>query len=113
MPKHSQRSFVSEVDIVSGPGYDRMRTLGKPDNRFHDVHRVVSNLGVFDFETSDNRMRIRSIHPGVEVGEVVENTSFELVIPEDVVQTRVPSEDELRIMDLIDPRGMRYQEVPE
>ena len=88
-----------------------MRTLGKPGNRFHDVHRVVSNLGVFDFETPDNRMRIRSIHPGIEMNEVIENTSFELVIPEGVVQTRVPDEEELRIMDVIDPTGMRYQEV--
>ena len=111
VPNHSQRSFVSEVDIVSGPGYDRMRALGGPENRFHDVHRVVSNLGVFDFETPENRMRIRSIHPGVEVSEVIENTSFELVIPVNLDQTRIPDEEELRIMDIIDPTGMRYQEV--
>ena len=111
VPNHSQRSFVSKVDIVSGPGYDRMRTLRQPDNRFHDVHRVVSNLGVFDFETPENRMRIRSIHPGVEMNEVIENTSFELIIPVDVDMTRVPDEEELRIIDIIDPTGMRYQEV--
>ena len=90
-----------------------MRALGQPGNRFHDVHRVVSNLGVFDFETPENRMRIRSIHPGVEMSEVIENTSFDLVIPTEVDQTRVPNEEELRIMEIIDPTGMRYQEVPE
>ena len=90
-----------------------MRALGQPENRFHDVHRVVSNLGVFDFETPENRMRIRSIHPGVEMSEVIESTSFELIIPVKVDQTRVPDEEELRIMEIIDPTGMRYQEVPE
>ena len=54
VPKHSKRSFVANVDIVSGPGYDKMKTLGAPANRFHNVYRVVSNLGVFDFSTPDN-----------------------------------------------------------
>ena len=30
VPKHSKRSFVANVDIVSGPGYDKMKTLGAP-----------------------------------------------------------------------------------
>lgn len=113
VPKHSQRSFVEKVDVVSGPGYDRMRSLGEPANRFHQVHRVVSNLGVFDFETPEKRMRVRSIHPGVDIETLIENTSFELIIPTEITQTRLPDEDELRIMDAIDPKGLRYQEVPE
>ncbi len=113
VPKHSQRSFVEKVDVVSGPGYDRMRSLGEPANRFHQVHRVVSNLGVFDFETPEKRMRVRSIHPGVDIETLIENTSFELVIPTEIAQTRLPDEDELRIMGAIDPKGLRYQEVPE
>ena len=32
---------------------------------------MVSNLGVFDFETPDHAMRLRSVHPGVSVDEVV------------------------------------------
>ena len=47
------------------------------------------------------------------MSEVIENTSFDLVIPTEVDQTRVPNEEELRIMEIIDPTGMRYQEVPE
>ena len=49
------------------------KTLGAPGNRFHDVYRVVSNLGVFDFSTPDNRMRLVSIHPGVEIEQILEN----------------------------------------
>lgn len=112
VPNHSTRSFVDSVDVVSGPGYDRMAELGAPGNRFHDLHRVVSNLGVFDFETPDHRMRLRARHPGVEVADIVEATAFELVIPDDVPETRVPSNDELELMDVIDPNGMRHAEVP-
>lgn len=113
VPNHSVRSFVEKVDVVSGPGYDRMREVGAPGNQFHELRRVVSNLGVFDFETPDNTMRLRSVHPGVTVDEIVEATAFELVVPDDVPDSRVPDNDELELMDVIDPKGMRHREVPE
>ena len=112
VPNHSARSFVESVDVVSGPGYDRMAELGAPGNRFHDLHRVVSNLGVFDFETADKRMRVRALHPGVTLDEVIEATSFELVVADDLEETRVPSNDELELMEIIDPNGFRHAEVP-
>ena len=56
---------MQKVDVVSGVGYDRARELPEASRRFHDIHRVVTNLGVFDFETPDKRMRLRSVHPGV------------------------------------------------
>ncbi len=64
--------------------------LGAEAARFHEIRRVVSNLGVFDFETPDHRMRLRSIHPGVTVDEVVAATGFELVIPDGVPISRCP-----------------------
>lgn len=112
VPNHSARSFVETVDVVSGPGYDRMAELGAPGNRFHDLHRVVSNLGVFDFETPERRMRLRSIHPEVELDEILEATNFELIVPDDMPESRVPTNDELELMEIIDPNGMRHAEVP-
>ncbi len=111
VPNHTKRSFVKKVDVVSGPGYDRMKDIGKPSNRYHDLHRVISNLGVFDFETPDRKMRLRSVHPGVDVDEVIESTDFEIVIPESVELSRVPSENEMEIIKIIDPNGLRYDEV--
>ena len=70
--------FVEQVDVVSGVGYDRAAALGPAAARFHEIRRVVTNLGVLDFETPDHRMRLRSLHPGVTVDEVVEATGFEL-----------------------------------
>jgi acyl CoA:acetate/3-ketoacid CoA transferase beta subunit len=74
---------------------------------------VVSNLGTFDFETPDNRMRVRTVHPGVTVDEVLEATGFELVVADDVPDSRVPTDDELRLLrEVIDPAGARSKEVP-
>jgi acyl CoA:acetate/3-ketoacid CoA transferase beta subunit len=111
VPNHNPKSFVAHVDVVSGVGYDRAAELGE-GGRFHEIRRVVSNLGVFDFETPDHRMRLRSVHPGVTVDEVVEATGFELVVPDDVDQTREPDADELRLIrEVIDPRDLRKTEV--
>ena len=112
IPNHGTKSFVAQVDVVSGVGYDRARALGPVASRFHAIRRVVSNLGVFDFATPDHSMRLASVHPGVGVDEVVQNTGFALVIPDPVPQTRAPSQEELRLMrEVIDPSGLGNKEV--
>lgn len=114
VPNHSPRVFVEHVDVVCGIGYDRAAELGPVAARFHEIRRVVSNLGVFDFETPDHRMRLRSVHNGVTVGEVVEATGFDLVIPDEVPVSRLPTPDELALLQgTVDPEGRRHREVPD
>ncbi len=67
VPNHSRRSFVERVDVVCGVGYERAAAAGPSATRFHEIRHVVSNLGVFDFDTPDRVMRLRSVHPGVTV----------------------------------------------
>ena len=111
VPDHSARSFVAAVDVVSGVGYDRAAALG-PVARFHRLKRVVSNKGVFDFETPDHAMRVRSIHPGNSVEALVKSTGFALVVPDEVVETRAPTGEELRLIrDFLDPAGLRKKEL--
>jgi acyl CoA:acetate/3-ketoacid CoA transferase beta subunit len=112
IPSHSPRTFVPVVDFVSGVGYDRARALGPVASRFHDIHRVVSDKAVLDFDGSDRSMRLRSVHPGVSVDDVVKSTGFALVIPDHVEETRSPTEDELRLLrELIDPGGLGAKEL--
>jgi hypothetical protein len=69
---------------------------------------------VFDFETPDRRMRLRSVHPGVDVADVVGATGFELVVPIDVPVSRLPTPEELRLIrEVIDPEEAREREVPD
>ncbi len=113
VPNHTPQVFVPAVDVVCGIGYDRAAALGPVAARFHEIRRVVSNLGVFDFETPDHSMRLRSVHPGVTVDEVVAATGFELAIDSDVPISREPTDDELRLIrTVIDPAGLREREVP-
>lgn len=101
IPRHSKRVFVEAVDVVSGVGFDH--AVGP----FHDVHRVVTNLAVFDFATPDRHIRIASVHPGVDVAEVRAETGFPLP-PGDVGTTRLPDAEELRLIrTVLDPDGKR------
>ena len=112
VPKHSPRVFVPAVDMVSGVGYDRAAGLGPTAARFHQLRVVVTNLAVLDFQTPDHAMRLRSVHPGVTVTDVLEATGFPLVIPDDMAVTRRPTTAELvLIRDRLDPDGRRDREV--
>ncbi len=112
VPNHSPRSFVAAVDVVSGVGYDRAAAAGAAATRFHHIDCVISNLGVFDFDTPGHAMRVRSIHPGVTIDDVVAATGFDLVIPDVIEETRHPTDEEMAVIAELDPKGTRRREVP-
>lgn len=111
IPKHTNKVFIERVDMVSGIGYDRADALGTWVREHHRLPRVITNLAVLDFETSDHRMRLASVHPGVTVDDVVSNTGFELVVDKSVPETRPPTDDEMAVINALDPRGLRHREV--
>lgn len=113
IPNHGPRVFVEKVDVVTGVGYDRARVAGPAATRYHSLRHVVTNLCVLDFATPDHRMRLRSVHPNVSVDDVRAATGFDLVVPDDVPESRLPSAEELRLIrDVLDPEGLREKEVP-
>jgi acyl CoA:acetate/3-ketoacid CoA transferase beta subunit len=109
VPRHSRRVFVPQVDMVSGVGYDRAAQVGA---RYHELRIVVSNLGVLDFSGPDHAMALRSVHPGVSIGEVTTATGFPLAVPDQVPVTRLPTAAELMLIrDVLDPGGLRDREL--
>jgi acyl CoA:acetate/3-ketoacid CoA transferase beta subunit len=112
VPNHSRRAFVEHVDMVSGVGYQRAAEAGPSASRNHEIRVVVTNKAVFDFATPDHAMRLRSVHPGVAVEDVIEATGFPLVVPDDLDETRLPTDEELRLVrEVLDPTGLRRSEV--
>jgi acyl CoA:acetate/3-ketoacid CoA transferase beta subunit len=108
---HSPRVFCDAVDVVSGIGWDKV-DADNPAFRFVNVHRVVSNLGVFDFNGPDHQMRAVSLHPGVTPEDVKAATSFEVHGLSEADRTRLATSDELRLIrEVIDPKSLRDKEV--
>lgn len=111
--KHSPRVMVERVDFVTGLGSDRARTAGPSATRFHQLHRVVTNLGVFDFSGPGGAMAILSLHPGVDLSDVTSSTGFTLHVAGPIARTRNPTHDELLLIrEVLDPRNTRNREVP-
>jgi acyl CoA:acetate/3-ketoacid CoA transferase beta subunit len=109
VPRHTPRVFVEAVDMVCGVGYDRAAAIGA---RFHELRVVVTNLAVLDFQTADHAMRLRSVHPGVDVSDVVAATGFKLAVPDEVPVTRTPTPAELALIrDRLDTGGRREREL--
>ncbi len=113
VPRHSTRTFVPVVDMLSGVGNDAAAAAGSSASRFHDLRRVVTNLGVLDFATADGSMRLASLHPGVTVAEVEAATGFDVQADTEVAVTRTPTDEELRLIrEVFDPSELRSKEVP-
>jgi acyl CoA:acetate/3-ketoacid CoA transferase beta subunit len=108
---HSKRVFSETVDVVCGIGYDKI-DANNPAFRFVDVHRVVSNLGVFDFGGPEHTMRALTLHPGVSPEYVREATSFEVHGLTEADETRSPDTEELQLIRaVLDPKALRDKEV--
>jgi glutaconate CoA-transferase subunit B len=109
-PSHTPRVFVERCDFVSvfghGEGGDHRHRLGL--DRFNTgPTSVITPLAILDFETPDHRMRLQSVHPGVTVEEVVEATGFDLVLPQDVPMTAVPTAEQIGLLrERIDREGL-------
>lgn len=106
--RQDKRKFAQKLDFITTPGYlqggDSRYKAGLPAGS--GPYRVISQLAVFDFEPVSKRMRLYSVHPGVEVKTVLENSGFEILVPEKVPITQPPTKDELDMLQKIDPVGM-------
>ena len=107
--RHDRRRFVEKLDFLTTPGYltgpSAREASGLPADS--GPYLVISQLGVMGFDEETKRMKLVSVHPGIKVENVVENTGFELIIPNEVSMTELPSETELRLLrDKIDPEGI-------
>lgn len=112
VPAHSKRVFVAgEVDTVCSIGYNPQRLPRGYTFDDIDIRQIVTNLCVMDFAPQSKQIRLVSLHPGVSVEQVVENTGFEVLIPDEVPDTAMPSEQDLQIMQQVDPNNLRLTAI--
>jgi glutaconate CoA-transferase subunit B len=104
--RQDTRKFVERLDYLTTPGYlsgpGAREKVGLPRNT--GPYRVITQLGVMGFDEASKRMTLVSTHPGVSVEDVVTNTGFKLVLPDNVPITVEPSEKELLLLrERLDP----------
>jgi len=105
-PSHTTRTFVPKVDVITGTRYvigakERVKSGYRPG-----PIRYITNLAVISKEEKDHPFKIDSLHPGVSVEQVVENTGFDLEVPKDVPETEKPTTEQVRLLrEEVDPYG--------
>lgn len=112
VPVHTTRAFVAgEVDTVCSVGYNPERLPRGYSFDDIDIRRIVTNLCVMDFEPVTKQMRVISLHPGVSIMDVQDNTSFTLAVIEGLTETPQATAEEIAIIEKIDPNNLRLSVV--
>jgi glutaconate CoA-transferase subunit B len=103
--QHDKQRFVERLDFLTTPGYlsgpGKREEMGLPEGT--GPYRVVTQLGVMGFDDGTKRMKLLSLHPGVSVEDVKSSTGFDLLIPNSLKTTEVPTMRELQILRKLDP----------
>lgn len=94
--KHDKRSFVEQVDFVTQTG---------------NLQKVVTPKSVF--KNVDGRLELESIHSFSSKEDIEEQTSFELKVDKNISETIFPTNEEIKILQEIDPNGTRFIEFGE
>lgn len=92
LPDHSAKTLVEAVDFVSGVG----------PSRGGNLHRVVTNLGVFDAQGAGQTLRLISVHPGVTLERAC-TAGFVVEVAPDCGVSREPTDEESALLERLDP----------
>ncbi len=103
---HEKRRFVQRVDYITSPGYGDgagwRERVGLPRG---GPSTVITTLGVLRFDPETLEMVLSSIHPGVTLEQVKENTGWPLRTSPQLQATPEPDQDELAMLRRFDPQG--------
>jgi glutaconate CoA-transferase subunit B len=108
MMLHQKQRFPERVDFVTTPGYFR----GGKEREAYGFYgngpcAIISTLGILRFDPETKEMYLASYHSGVTVGQIKENTGWDLKVAPDVHETERPSPELIRILrEECDPTGV-------
>jgi len=107
--RHERQRFVEKLDFLTTPGYlwgpGAREACGLPPGT--GPYRVVTNLALLGYDEKSLRMKLIALNPGVTIEQVVQNTGFELIIPDNVGFNEPPIERELKVLrEEVDPEGL-------
>ena len=97
MLRHSERTFVDAVDFVSSVGFGRSGE-GREGHRGAGPTVVITDLGVLRPHAASHELELVAVHPGVEIGRIVDKTGWPLRVADALDVTDPPTADELGIL---------------
>jgi acyl CoA:acetate/3-ketoacid CoA transferase beta subunit len=103
--RHEKRKLPAAVAHITSPGFVGGHSRAELGLRGGGPHRIITDMAVLGFHPETHEAMIVSVHPGVSVEQVRENTGFPLVSSADVSRTAMPTAEELHLLrEEIDPK---------
>jgi len=103
---HERRRLVERVNYITSPGFGSgngwRSAQGLPPNT--GPAAIITTLGVLRFG-DDREGYLASVHPGVNVEDVLSNAGWTLQVSNDLAETPPPTVEELAAIRAIDPQG--------
>ncbi len=110
-PRHNVRTFIptEKLDFISGIGFPNGK---KSISGGAGPHCVITNLAYLTFDEDTKRIKVETIHSGVNIEDVKNSTGFELIFPEKIKETLPPTIKEVELLrEKVDPLGIRKLEI--
>lgn len=102
--RHEKRKLPVAVAYLTSPGFVGGRSRQELGLRGGGTFRVITDMAVLGFDPETHSASLVSLHPGIRLEELIENTGFPLHIPKEVPVTPLPTAEELRLLrEEIDP----------
>jgi glutaconate CoA-transferase subunit B len=105
MPQ-DKKKFVEKCEYITTPGFlggagerEALGMIGGGPNC------VVSTMGVYRFDEDTKEMYLAEYFPGQSVEKIKAACAWDLKVSPNVVETIVPTEEELKILRALDPTG--------
>jgi glutaconate CoA-transferase subunit B len=68
---------------------------------------VITDMGVYRFDSGTREMVLVSIHPGVTLQTIKDNIGWDVRVAQDLTETPPPTAEEIRIIRReLDPQGI-------
>jgi len=104
--RHEKKRLVERVGYITSPGHNSGNSgLTAPWMPLRNgPAAIITTLGILRFG-ADGEAYLASIHPGVQVEDVLSATGWTLRVAEELEETSPPSSAELAAMRALDPKG--------
>jgi acyl CoA:acetate/3-ketoacid CoA transferase beta subunit len=108
--RHEKRKLPLAVAHLTSPGFVDGRSREELNLRGGGPSRVITDMAILGFDAKTHAVSLLSLHPGIRLEDLIENTGFPLHIPNDIPTTPLPSAEELRLLrEEIDPKGLHLK----
>ncbi len=105
--RHEKRKLPLAVAHLTSPGFVGGKTRQELSLRGGGPSRIITDKCVIGFDEETHSAKLLSLHPGVDLSDVEENTGFDLAPADALAVTPLPSEAELRLLrEDIDPKSV-------